>query len=181
MSSRPIVNPHLRISDAERTEVTEALKRHCSDGRLDSAEFEARLDRTLRAKTRGDLAGLFDDLPDLTPGSPTGVQTGKSSGRYSPGDYSSSAFGPFGSFGTFAAGAVSGRSRHRTTLWSVAMVGLAILAALAVLGAVAHAFSHLAWVIVLFVAFVIWRRGHHHRRHWDNAGRVEHVERDYPW
>ena len=34
-------------------------------GRLDQAEFKARLDRAMGAVTRGDLDGLFDDLPRL--------------------------------------------------------------------------------------------------------------------
>jgi len=55
----------LRASDAERNEVTEKLSRHFADGRLDQAEFKTRLDRAMGAVTRGDLRGLFDDLPRL--------------------------------------------------------------------------------------------------------------------
>lgn len=55
----------LRASDAERNEVADKLSRHYADGRLDQAEFKARLDRALAATTRGDLDGLFDDLPRL--------------------------------------------------------------------------------------------------------------------
>jgi hypothetical protein len=56
----------LRASDAERNEVAERLSRHFADGRLDQIEFKARLDRAMGATTRGDLDGLFDDLPRLT-------------------------------------------------------------------------------------------------------------------
>ncbi len=56
----------LRVSDAERNEVAEKLSRHFADGRLDQAEFKTRLDRALGAVTRGDLDGLFHDLPRLT-------------------------------------------------------------------------------------------------------------------
>lgn len=56
---------HLRVSDAERNEVAERLGRHYTDGRLDDAEYRARLDRAMGATTRGDLDGLFDDLPWL--------------------------------------------------------------------------------------------------------------------
>lgn len=56
---------HLRASDAERNEVAERLARHFADGRLDQAEYRARLDRAMGATTRGDLGGLFDDLPPL--------------------------------------------------------------------------------------------------------------------
>src|SRR5580698_8511579 len=64
----------LRASDAERNEVADRLSRHFADGRLDQIEFKARLDRAMGATTRGDLGGLFDDLPALgtetTPTSP---------------------------------------------------------------------------------------------------------------
>jgi Domain of unknown function (DUF1707) len=58
---------NIRVSDAERNAVAEQLGVHYADGRLDQAEFDERISRTMSAKTRGDLAGLFDDLPD--PGS----------------------------------------------------------------------------------------------------------------
>ena len=60
-------DPNMRISDAERTEVADRLSRHYSDGRLDQAEFNERLDRAMKAKTRADLEGLFDDLPGDEP------------------------------------------------------------------------------------------------------------------
>src|SRR5215831_11604166 len=55
---------HLRVSDAERNAVAERLGAHYSDGRLDQAEFDERVGRAMNAKTRGDLNGLFDDLPE---------------------------------------------------------------------------------------------------------------------
>jgi hypothetical protein len=55
----------LRASDAERSEVADRLSSHFADGRLDQIEFKARLDRAMGATTRGDLDGLFDDLPAL--------------------------------------------------------------------------------------------------------------------
>jgi hypothetical protein len=58
---------HLRVSDAERNSVAELLGQHYADGRLDQAEFDDRISRTMAAKTRGDLAGLFDDLPETGP------------------------------------------------------------------------------------------------------------------
>src|SRR5258708_25001421 len=53
----------LRVSDAERAEVADRLAKHYSEGRLDQAEFDERVDQAMRAKTRSDLSGLFDDLP----------------------------------------------------------------------------------------------------------------------
>jgi hypothetical protein len=67
------VNPLMRVSDAERTEVVDRLSKHYSDGRLDQAEFDRRLDQAMKATTRADLDGLFTDLPG-----------GEPSGRYGP-------------------------------------------------------------------------------------------------
>lgn len=62
--------PDLRIGDAERTAVTEALQRHYSEGRLDGEELEERLDRALAARTEGDLAEIVRDLPGPRPWRP---------------------------------------------------------------------------------------------------------------
>jgi Domain of unknown function (DUF1707) len=56
---------HLRVSDAERAEVADRLSKHYADGRLDQAEFSARLDQAMGAKTQADLDGLFTDLPPI--------------------------------------------------------------------------------------------------------------------
>jgi hypothetical protein len=135
VNARPIANPHLRVSDAERSEVAELLKRHCADGRLDSIEFEGRLDRALRAKTRADLAGLFDDLPGLEPPGPPRRPTRG---------------GPRG---------------PRSTLWLVAAVTVvALLVTSAVSAAWSFARWRVPWVLVIVVALVLWRRCHHHGR-----------------
>ena len=55
----------LRASDNERNVVADNLARHYAEGRLDEAEFKARLDTAMSATTRGDLNGLFHDLPRL--------------------------------------------------------------------------------------------------------------------
>jgi hypothetical protein len=74
---------HIRVSDAERNAVAERLSAHYADGRLDQSEFDERVSRTMSAKTRGDLAGLFDDLPD--PEEPTGASgTGRNDGPAIP-------------------------------------------------------------------------------------------------
>jgi hypothetical protein len=57
----------MRVSDAERAEVAERLSRHYSEGRLDQAEYNERLDRAMNAKTQADFAGLFADLPGEEP------------------------------------------------------------------------------------------------------------------
>jgi Domain of unknown function (DUF1707) len=62
--SGPSSDQHLRVSDAERQAVTDRLAEHFGDGRLDQAEFDERVGRAMNAKTRADLSGLFDDLPE---------------------------------------------------------------------------------------------------------------------
>jgi Flp pilus assembly protein TadB len=54
----------MRVSDAERQMVADRLATHFADGRLDQAEFDERVARAMSAKTRADLNGLFDDLPE---------------------------------------------------------------------------------------------------------------------
>ena len=69
--SGPYSDQNLRVSDAERQAVTDRLAEHFGDGRLDQAEFDERVGRAMNAKTRADLAGLFDDLPPTgTPARP---------------------------------------------------------------------------------------------------------------
>ncbi len=55
----------MRASDDERNAVADALSRHYAEGRLDETEFKNRLDTAMSATTRGDLNGLFGDLPRL--------------------------------------------------------------------------------------------------------------------
>ncbi len=68
----PTYDADLRASDDERNGVADTLSRHYAEGRLDETEFKARLDAAMSAKTRGDLNGLFYDLPALSsePASP---------------------------------------------------------------------------------------------------------------
>jgi len=56
----------LRIGDAERDAVAKALHDHFAAGRLTREELDQRLDATLAAKTRGDLAAVVHDLPEPT-------------------------------------------------------------------------------------------------------------------
>ena len=55
---------HLRASDAEREAVAGRLGEHYAAGRLDRAEFDDRVGRAMRAKTRADLSGLLADLSE---------------------------------------------------------------------------------------------------------------------
>jgi hypothetical protein len=60
----PSSDEHLRVSDAERQTVADHLGEHFAEGRLDQAEFDERVGQAMHAKTRGDLNGLFSDLPE---------------------------------------------------------------------------------------------------------------------
>jgi hypothetical protein len=66
-------DPALRIGDAERNQVADALSQHYSAGRIDDTELKDRLDRAMQAKTGADLAGLTTDLPPLGPETPQPV------------------------------------------------------------------------------------------------------------
>ena len=71
---------HMRVSDAERQEVTDRLAEHFASGRLDQAEFDDRVGRAMGAKTRADLGGLFADLPET--GAPVGPEHPRYRRRY---------------------------------------------------------------------------------------------------
>jgi hypothetical protein len=62
MSPDPPSPPALRASDADRDRVIELLRAAVTDGRLDPAEFDERLDAALTARTIGALAPLTADL-----------------------------------------------------------------------------------------------------------------------
>lgn len=74
--SASVPGAQLRVSDTERAQVADALSKHFADGRLDQAEFDERMQRAMSAKTRADLAGLFDDLPPLE-GTTAPVEVGR--------------------------------------------------------------------------------------------------------
>ena len=59
----PVEDSHLRASDAEREAAVEELRRHHLDGRLDTDEFQARVERCYAAKTIGQLEEELSDLP----------------------------------------------------------------------------------------------------------------------
>jgi hypothetical protein len=144
---------HIRVSDAERGSVAELLGQHYADGRLDQAEFDDRISRTMAAKTRGDLAGLFDDLPEADP----------------------AGTGPAGPGGP--GGPVSYRGPRRRG----GLVRSLLLLVLLFIGAnfAWHAFTAslffvqpLVWAFVIVAVIMLMNRSHHrhnhhgHDRHW---------------
>jgi len=56
---------HLRISDQDRELAAAAIREHYAAGRLDSGEFEERLQAAYAARTQGELDALGADLPAL--------------------------------------------------------------------------------------------------------------------
>ena len=73
---------NIRISDADREQVTSRLREHFAEGRLTSDELDERITATLNAKTFGDLRGILADLPE--PG-PLGPQPGPLGPQPGPG------------------------------------------------------------------------------------------------
>jgi hypothetical protein len=138
----------MRISDADRAEVADRLSKHYSDGRLDQAEFNERLDRAMNAKTQADLNGLFADLP-ATDEPDKAVKAVRQPDR---------------------------RPRTRRpvqrVLGLILITVVAIFAARALMwpffglfGFAGHVlFVPVPWILIAIVAFVCWRIATRHRR-----------------
>ncbi len=60
----------VRIGDAERESAVAALGEHYVAGRLSKEELDERTDAAWAARTSGQLAPLFSDLPQLPPPTP---------------------------------------------------------------------------------------------------------------
>jgi len=69
-SLEPVPAPHVRVDAHEREHAANALNAHYVAGRLTEDELHERLGLAYSARTRGDLAGVLDDLPALTSGEP---------------------------------------------------------------------------------------------------------------
>jgi len=135
---------NMRVSDAERQAVADRLAVHYADGRLDQAEFDERTGRAMSAKTRADLDGLFDDLPEP------------------PGTLGTGPSGAPGVPGCSGTDAMKGRHRHRHPLLAMALVVI-----------VAISLAHTIWLaaswvwIGLIAVIVLAATGHlgHHHHH----------------
>ncbi len=71
----------LRIGDADRESAVDLLGEHYALGRLTREEFDERSDAVWSARTRGDLATVFADLPVRTPGTGHSPPAGRARGR----------------------------------------------------------------------------------------------------
>ncbi len=60
----------LRVSDADREDVADVLKRHYLAGRLSETEFDARVDAAYGARYESELVALLRDLPAAVPATP---------------------------------------------------------------------------------------------------------------
>ncbi len=56
-------DPSIRAADTDREQTAERLRKGHTEGRLDTAEFQERLDRCYESKTLGELRELVKDLP----------------------------------------------------------------------------------------------------------------------
>jgi hypothetical protein len=62
-----IRNDRIRVSDADREQVTARLREHFAEGRLTRDELDERVTAALNAKTVGDLRRVMADLPEPAP------------------------------------------------------------------------------------------------------------------
>jgi hypothetical protein len=69
-----VVNERLRIGDAERDEAARELGEHFALGRITADEHSERLEQIWSARTAGDLAPAFRDLPRPKAGRPDPVR-----------------------------------------------------------------------------------------------------------
>jgi hypothetical protein len=56
--------PDVRVSDADRDDIADAMRRHWVDGRLSVEELDERLAAVYAARTERQLAELLSDLPE---------------------------------------------------------------------------------------------------------------------
>src|ERR1700731_3183789 len=64
----PATPESLRASDAERDHAVSELRNEFAEGRLSHESFMYRMQSALDARRRGQLVGLFTDLPPRRPG-----------------------------------------------------------------------------------------------------------------
>jgi hypothetical protein len=63
----------MRAADADRDRVAGILSTACSEGRLSSEEYDARLESALSARTYADLDHIVTDLPAAQKTGPAGL------------------------------------------------------------------------------------------------------------
>jgi Flp pilus assembly protein TadB len=124
----------LRIGDTERAAAADRLAWHFSQGRLDQAELDERLDRAMRAATAGDLTRLFADLPDAEPVPAAGARP-RAAGRPHP-----------------------ARGQRRPRLAPIVLAVCIVACVVFVLHALTQSLAVLAVIVLIAVLWL--RRGH---------------------
>ena len=76
----PTTPEYLRASDAERDHAVSELRNEFAEGRLSHETFMYRMQSALDARHRGQLVGLFTDLPPRRPRA-DGPDQGHAAGR----------------------------------------------------------------------------------------------------
>lgn len=154
----------LRIGDAERDRMAEALREHYAQGRLTREELDQRLDQTFAARTAGELARVAHDLPDVT-GDRDGPSRPGGYGPYGP-PWSHRHAPPYGPprnhrhAPPWGHGHLAARRHHRHP-----PVPLVLLAALVVIAVMTGMAGPAVLFFVWLGAMVIGGAYHHHRRH----------------
>jgi hypothetical protein len=136
---------NMRASDADRQLVADMLADHHAAGRLTLSEYDERLAKAYAAVYRDDFGPLFADLPDGGP-------------RFAD-DSSGGSFFTGGAFGTearYAAGSLWQAAR-RPTRGRVhpALLVLAVIGGLLVVGALVHILVHLVIPVLVIGAIVL--------------------------
>ncbi len=75
--TEPVRPEDLRVSDAERSIVSQRLHQAHDAGQLDLMEFDERLRAVLAARTRGELLRTTADLPDVPPAAAPAPRPGR--------------------------------------------------------------------------------------------------------
>jgi hypothetical protein len=135
-------DPNLRASDEDRERIADRLRQSHTEGRLNTDEFQERLERCYEAKTFGELGELVRDLPRQTEAERSGAR-----GRLHPSRWPVAALVPIVIVLLLAAALTGGHDHHGPWLgW--------------------------LWIpVVFFIWRMSWsrRRWAHHRRHWDDS------------
>jgi len=132
-------DPDLRVSDAERAEAADRLSQHFSDGRLDQAEYNERLDQAMSAKTRADLRGLFAGLPP-TEAEAAAAREAATTAR----DAEAAA--------AKQAASMAARQRRRRPFRHLVFLALVVVVAIGFAHAMAH--FYLPWLLIALLAFL---------------------------
>jgi uncharacterized protein DUF1707 len=161
------MDDRMRVSDADREQVTARLREHFAEGRLTQEELNERITATLSAKTFGDLRRIMADLPEAEP---AGAQAGPAGAQAGPGGGNGFGRGPAAGWGP-----VYGYRRGpRLRLLPLALFLFFLLLIMPGAGWVLFGifkFFLLLWLIVCLAGiFTAVRFRRRMRRHWHSHG-----------